>query len=66
MKTVKTKGFDAVAASRPWKEAVARQTEGLERDQVLAFFDKESLLTAWQDMRGPAPPLARVREEPPG
>ena len=66
MKAIKTKGFDAVAESRRWKEAVARQTEGLEPDDVLAFFDKRALLTVLQNMRKSAPQSATVREEPPG
>jgi len=30
-----TKTFDAVAESRKWKEAVARETEGMTREQVV-------------------------------
>lgn len=62
MKTIK--GFDAVAASRRWKEAVARQTEGLKPDQVIAFFEKESVLTAMQTLPRATSSPARVREEP--
>ncbi len=65
MKTMKTKRFDAVAESRRWKEAVARQTEGLSREEVLAFFDKAGVLTALSRMRGLALPTAIAREEPP-
>ncbi len=38
-----TKIFDAVAESRKWKEAVARETEGMTREQVVAFFDREAV-----------------------
>ncbi len=65
MKVIKTKGFDAVAESRRWKEVVARQTEGLELVDVLAFFEKGALLAMLQDMRAPGPQAATVREEPP-
>lgn len=65
MEAIMTKGIDAVAESRRWKEAVARQTEGLEPVEVLAFFDKEVLLTVLRNMRESAPQAATVREEPP-
>ena len=65
MKTMKTKTFDAVAESRRWKEAVSRQTEGMTREQVLTFFNKERSLAALGKMR-PAEDSAYVlREEPP-
>ena len=35
------KTFDAVLASRRWKEAVARKTAGLTAAQVLVFFNRE-------------------------
>ena len=35
----KTKTFDAVAESRKWKESVARETEGMTREEILAYFD---------------------------
>jgi hypothetical protein len=35
----KRKTFDAVAESRKWKEAVAKETEGMTRDETLAYFD---------------------------
>ena len=60
MKTTKTKSFDAVAESRRWKEAVSRQTAGMTREQVLAFFNKERALAELHE--GPA---AVVREDPP-
>ena len=39
--TIKT--FDAVAESRKWKEAVARETEGMTRDEVVAYFDRDAV-----------------------
>lgn len=59
MKT--TKSFDAVAESRRWKETVARQTEGMARDEVLAFFDKASAIAALKSVAGET---CVVREEP--
>ena len=38
-----TKTFDAVAESRKWKEAVARETEGMTREQVVAYFDRDAV-----------------------
>ncbi|HEX4085658.1 MAG TPA: hypothetical protein VHY22_12150 [Chthoniobacteraceae bacterium] len=39
----KTKTFDAVAESRKWKESTVRETEGMTRDEVLAFFDRKAV-----------------------
>jgi hypothetical protein len=44
----KTKTFDAVAESRKWKEAVARETEGMTREQVVAYFDREAVRGRFQ------------------
>ena len=44
-----TKTFDAVAESRKWKEAVARETEGMTREQVVAYFDREAVHRRFQD-----------------
>lgn len=43
-----TKTFDAVAESRKWKEAVARETEGMTREQVVAYFDREAVRSRFQ------------------
>jgi hypothetical protein len=43
-----TKTFDAVAESRKWKEAVARETEGMTREQVVAYFDREIVRRRFQ------------------
>jgi hypothetical protein len=45
------KTFDAVIESRRWKAAVAKTTQGMNRDQVLAFFDKDKALSALVQMR---------------
>lgn len=46
MKTTKTKTFDTVLESRRWKEAVPRQTQAMNREQVLAFFNRDKALAA--------------------
>ena len=38
-----TKTFDAVAESRKWKEAVARETEGMTREEVVAYFERDAV-----------------------
>jgi hypothetical protein len=55
-----TKTFDAVAESRKWKEAVARETEGLSPEQVVAYFDREAVHRRFQDA------LERSREQETG
>jgi hypothetical protein len=42
------KSFDAVAESRKWKEAVARETAGMTREQLLAFFDRDAVRQRFQ------------------
>lgn len=37
------KTFDAVAESRKWKEAVARETEGMTPEQTMAYFDRAAV-----------------------
>jgi hypothetical protein len=37
------KTFDAVAESRKWKEAVARQTEGMTPEQTIAYFERAAV-----------------------
>lgn len=39
----KTKKFDAVAESRKWKEAVAKETEGMSPEQTVAYFDRAAV-----------------------
>jgi hypothetical protein len=43
-----TKTFDAVAESRKWKEAVARETEGMTHEQVMAYFDRDAVQRRFQ------------------
>jgi hypothetical protein len=45
----KTKTFDAVAESRKWKESVGRETEGMTREEVLAYFDPEAVHRRFQE-----------------
>ena len=56
------KAFDAVAESRKWKEAVARETKGMSRAEVLEFFN--SARTASSHPRENEETCV-VREEPP-
>jgi hypothetical protein len=44
----KTKTFDAVTESRNWKESTARETEGMTRQEVLAYFDREAVARRFQ------------------
>ena len=52
----KTKAFDAVAESSKWKESVGRATEGMTREEVLAYFDREAVHRRFQEA------LERARE----
>jgi hypothetical protein len=44
----KTKTFDAVAESRKWKESVGRETAGMTREEVLAYFAPEAVRRRFQ------------------
>jgi hypothetical protein len=44
----KTKEFDAVAESRKWKEAVAKETEGMTPEETLAYFDRAAVRRRFQ------------------
>lgn len=37
------KRFDAVAESRKWKEAVAKETEGMTPEETIAYFDRAAV-----------------------
>jgi hypothetical protein len=52
----KNKTFDAVKESRKWKESVGRATEGMTREEVLAYFDREAVHRRFQEA------LERARE----
>jgi hypothetical protein len=54
---MKIKTFDAVAESRKWKESVARETEGMRREEVLAYFDREAVRQRFQQA------LERARQQ---
>jgi hypothetical protein len=45
------KKFDAVLASRRWKETVARKTAGMSARQVLAFFNRDQVLSRTRSCR---------------
>jgi hypothetical protein len=45
------KSFDAVAESRKWKEAVARDTEGMTSEQLLAYFDRKKTIERMRQAR---------------
>ena len=64
MKMMKTKTFDAVAESRRWKEAVSHETEGMTREEVLAFFNKDRVIAALGAIRHADEPACIGREEP--
>jgi hypothetical protein len=57
------KTFDAVSESRKWKEAVARETAGMSRAEVLDFFNNAR--TASSQPRETKEETCIVREEPP-
>jgi hypothetical protein len=39
----RTKTFDAVVESRKWKEAMARETEGMTPDETVAYFNRAAV-----------------------
>jgi hypothetical protein len=45
----KSKSFNAVAESRKWKESVVRETEGMTREEVLAYFDRDAVRRRFQE-----------------
>lgn len=60
-------GFDAVAESRKWKEAVARETAGMTIAERIAYFRRHSSVEAIRRQVSPAESAEScvVREEPP-
>ena len=54
----KTKDFDAVPESRKWKEVVARETEGMTPEQVMAYFDRAAVRRRFEAA------LLRVQQAP--
>ncbi len=60
------RGFDAVAESRKWKEAVARETEGMTAAERMTYFRRHSSVPAIAARaRNSEEPSSVVREEPP-
>ena len=55
--------FDAVLESRRWKESVAQRTAGMNRAELLAFFN--SARTAAHQPHVTAEETCVLREEPP-
>ena len=39
----KRKKFDAVTESRKWKEAVAKETEGMTPEETMAYFERSAV-----------------------
>jgi hypothetical protein len=39
----RAKKFDAVAESRKWKEAVAKETEGMTSEETMAYFKRAAV-----------------------
>jgi hypothetical protein len=64
MKTTKPKKFDTVLESRRWKAAVSRETQGMTREQILAYFDKDRVLAALRASLQANEPSSTIREEP--
>ncbi len=58
------RGFDAVAESRRWKEAVAAETAGLSMSERIAWFRRQSSIPAIRAHTQGAEDLV-LREEPP-
>ncbi len=58
------RGFDAVAESRRWKEAVAAQTAGLSSVERMAWFRRQSSVPAIREQVQAAPGELMLREDP--
>lgn len=60
-------GFDAVAESRKWKEAVARETAGMSIAERMAYFRRHSSITSIRQRATQTvpPESCVVREDPP-
>ena len=60
-------GFDAVAESRKWKEAVALETDGMSIAERMAYFRRHSSVEAIRSRATEVatPDSCVVREEPP-
>jgi hypothetical protein len=58
-------GFDAVAESRRWKEAVAAETAGLSIPERMAWFRRQSSVAAIREQAQSAKEQLVLREDPP-
>jgi hypothetical protein len=63
--TENERGFDAVAESRRWKEAVAAETAGLSMSERMAWFRRQSSVPAIREQALSATGDLALREEPP-
>jgi len=59
----RTKTFDAVAESRRWKEAVAKETEGLTTEQMIAYFDRAAVRRRFEEALRRAEQADKARAE---
>ena len=59
------RGFDAVAESRRWKEAVSAETAGMSIPERMAWFRRQSSVPAIRESAEPAATESVLREEPP-
>ena len=48
---IRKKTFDAVLASRRWKESVARKTAGITAGQTIEFFNRDKALSRMRSCR---------------
>lgn len=58
------RGFDAVAESRRWKEAVAAKTAGMSIPERIAWFRRQSSVSAIRERGQSAEREPLVREDP--
>ena len=59
------RGFDAVAESRRWKEAVAAETAGMGIRERMAWFRRQSSVPAIREQAQSTAGGVVLREEPP-
>jgi hypothetical protein len=59
----KTKTFDAVAESCKWKEAVAKETEGMTPDETLAHFDRAAVRRRFEEALRRAEQTSEAKDE---
>jgi len=59
------RGFDAVAESRRWKEAVAAETAGMSTSERMSWFRRQSSVPAIRNQAQPTAVELLLREEPP-